>query len=78
MVSVCTYVRKVGKVRELYDANIVARPPQINYKYMQINTRHPGHYGTPQNFDRKIVATSTRGARMWQMLRPMAIVEERS
>ena len=40
----CTDVRKVGKVRQVYDANIVARPPQINYKSMQLNTRRPGPY----------------------------------
>ena len=44
MVSVCTDVRKVGKVRQVYDANNAARPQQINYKSMQLNTRRPGHY----------------------------------
>ena len=44
MVSECTDVRKVDKVHQAYDANNAVRPPQINYKSMQLNTRHPGHY----------------------------------
>ena len=42
IVSECTYVQR-GKVSEVYDANIAARPPQINYESTELNASHPGH-----------------------------------
>ena len=47
-IRVCTDVQRgevpVRTYGPLYDANIAARPPQINYKSMQLSTRRPGHY----------------------------------
>jgi hypothetical protein len=37
----CAHTCNVVKYGPLYDANIAARPPQINYKSMQLNMRHP-------------------------------------